>query len=320
MRFGLVLGAGGLVGIAYHAGVLAALEEVAGIVPHEADLIVGTSAGSVVGAHIRMGRTTAELYELARAHPDVQAAERGDDMFQRAWRTPVGLVRRGIGSAFVIGRSLVRFPMPRIPSELRSMFPGGFYAVDGDDPMLAERLPEEWPQKALWLNAVDIRTGRRVVMGRSGHPHETLQQAVLASCAIPGWYQPVRIGGRTLVDGGVHSTTNLDLAAKAGCRFIVGSVPMGFDPAERHRPARLIGRSFPNRSVEAEIVAARGQGAQVLLFRPTAAELPIHGPNGMRSSGLDLVAEAAYEAATERLSKDRSKQFVDQLERALAAA
>ncbi|MCP3853531.1 MAG: patatin-like phospholipase family protein [Actinomycetia bacterium] len=313
MTFGLVLGAGGLVGIAYHAGVLAALEDVTGIVPNDAELIVGTSAGSVVGAHLRMGRSTDELYDLARAHPDVQAVERGDDMFQRAWRTPVGLVRRGIGSAFVVGRSLVRFPMPRIPAELRSMFPGGFYAVDGDDPMLAERLPARWPEEALWLNAVDIRTGRRVVMGRAADPQETLQQAVLASCAVPGWYQPVRVGGRTLVDGGVHSTTNLDLAAKAGCRFIIGSVPMGFDPSANHKPVRLIGRRFPNRSVEAEIVAARGQGAQVLLFRPTATELPIHGPNGMRSSDLDRVAEAAFEATTGRLATTRAKELVDQL-------
>jgi hypothetical protein len=111
----------------------------------------------------------------------------------------------------------------------------------------------------------------------------------------------------------VHSTTNLDLAAKAGCRFIIGSVPMGFDPAERHHPLRLVGRGFPNRSVESEIVAARGKGAQILLFRPTAAELPIHGPNGMRSSGLDRVAEAACEAAIERLATDRAKRFIDLL-------
>jgi predicted acylesterase/phospholipase RssA len=74
-------------------------------------------------------------------------------------------------------------------------------------------LGEQWPAANLWIVAVDLDVGPRVVFGRAGAPVVTVGQAVEASCAVPGYFAPVSIDGTRYVDGGMHSTTNADLAA-----------------------------------------------------------------------------------------------------------
>jgi NTE family protein len=291
--------------MAYHAGVLRALEEVGGVDPTTAGLIVGTSAGSMIGAHLRSGYSTQDLWELATD------PEPPEGVFGRAWSTPVDLARRTLGSAFVLSRSAVRLPIPAVPAALRRVFPAGFYQIGLDDPRLGELLPEAWPDDPLWLCAVDIGSGRRVVLGRHGAPEATLHQGVLASCAIPGYYQPVRLGNRTLVDGGVHSSTNLDLAARHGCRLIVGIVPMAYDPRDAPLPIRRLSRQPATTSLAREVAFARGRDADVLLFRPTAYELRIHGTNAMRLSGNQAVTRAAYDAAARVLDTDRARRLLD---------
>jgi NTE family protein len=134
----------------------------------------------------------------------------------------------------------------------------------------------------------------------------TLQDAVAASCAIPGIYSPVRIGSMTLVDGGIHSTTNLDLAARAGCELIIGAAPLAYETAgPLPSPLTQLVRRVPARMLVDEMELARLRGAEVLLFRPSAADLRIHGMNLMRRSGWDVVAKAAYESAARQLETDR---------------
>src|SRR3954454_19342541 len=105
-RFTLVLGAGGTVGLAYHAGVLRALADVAGIEAADADLIVGTSAGSVAGAYLRSGYTSDDLWQLAmETHPSLdgidedELARRRREAFMPAWESPAELFCRGVGSS-----------------------------------------------------------------------------------------------------------------------------------------------------------------------------------------------------------------------------
>ena len=371
--FGLVLGGGGTVGLAYHAGVLRALEEVAGVVPNDASLIVGTSAGAVMGAYLRTGWTTEDFWQLALGThssldglTDDEVAARSRRIMEPAWRDPVTLVRRSIGSAYVAGRSFVR-PMPPfvrlpsavplsslrlpfappgpvrlpsvhlpfvrvpslrvpslrmpwmpvlpsvpVPAVLGRLFPGGLFTMTEGRRRFAEELPSEWPERPLWLCAYDIDRGRRVVLGRPGRaPLATLPEAVTASCAIPGIYDPVRVGRLTLVDGGAWSTSNLDLASKAGCELIVGIVPMAFDTA-RPLPAALtqLVRRVPARMVVGEMADARRRGAEVLLLRPSARELRLHGTNLMRGSGWDAIARAAYEATARTLETDRFRSVL----------
>jgi NTE family protein len=306
MKIGLVLGAGGTVGMAYHAGVLRALEVEGGFVPNRADLVIGTSAGSVIGAYLRTGWTTADFWAMAL---DMSSGPEPPALFSPRFRSPVDVVRRGIGSAFVLGRSVLPWPL-QVPEVLRQAFPGGMYRMAEGRRRFAEELPEEWPTEPLWLCAVDIVRGRRVVLGRAGAPNVPLPRAVLASCAIPGVYEPVKVGRMTLVDGGARSTTNLDLATKAGCDLIVGIAPMAFDTGEPPGPLRQLVRRIPARQLSGEVAAARRKGAEVLLIRPSAAELALQGMNMMRSEGLHTVAQAAYDATAELLQSERFRSVL----------
>ena len=309
MKVALVLGAGGTVGMAYHAGVLRALEVEAGFVPDSADLVIGTSAGSVMGAYTRAGWTTEMFWDMTR---EMGEGPEPPEIFSPRFRSPLDAVRRGVGSAFVLGRSVLPWPL-QVPEPLRRAFPGGMYRMTEGRRRFAEELPEEWPAKPLWLCTVDIVSGRRVVLGRAGAPAVPLPKAVLASCAIPGVYEPVRVGRRTLVDGGARSTTNLDLASKAGCDVIIGIAPMAFDTGEPPGPLRQLVRRIPARQLSGEVATARRKGAEVLLIRPSAAELAVQGANMMRSSGLQAVAEAAYEATAVTLGTERFKEVLSGL-------
>jgi NTE family protein len=313
MKKGLVLGAGGTVGMAYIAGALRALEVEAGLVPNDADLVVGTSAGSVVGSYLRTGWTTEDFWLLAQGtHPRMPALDDGSNsVMERAYRTPLGLLRRGLGSAFVMSQSVTRLPISAIPGPLRRAFPGGLFDMREGRRRLTEELPAEWPSRPLWLVAVDIRSGRRVVLGRDGSPSCDLATAVQASCAIPGVYKPVQVDELTLVDGGAHSTTNLDLAGKDGCELIICVAPMAFDTSERlPDPVQRLVRMFPARKLSAEVAEARKGGAEVLMVRPSAADLRIQGLNMMRPAGMEHVAKSAYESTSRALATDRFKQVL----------
>lgn len=317
MGFGLVLGAGGMVGMAYHAGVLHALTEIGGLRLDDADVVVGTSAGSVVGAHLRSGWTSRDLWDMALGvhelvpGDEAELERRRQELFTRTWATPVELARRGLGSAFVVARSTLRMPGPAVPAVLRRTFPGGLFTMAAARERFAELLPEAWPERSLWLTAVDIDSGRRVVFGREGAPAVSLHEAVLASCAIPGVYQPVRAAGMTLVDGGARSTTNLDLVARAGCDLIVAVAPMAYDPTTTPELLRRLTRRVPSRSLAAEVSFARARGAEVLMVRPTAAELRIHGRDLMRPDSAESVARAAYDATARLLETDRFRRGLE---------
>ena len=316
-RIALVLGAGGTVGMSYHAGVLRALEVVGGFDPNDAELIIGTSAGSVVGAYLRSGWTTEDFWALSLGtHPSLdglspeQIDARRSEMFTPVFRTGPEFVRRMLGSAFVLTRSVWRMPVPVPPSWLGRLFPGGLFDMTEGKRRFADEVGDRWPERALWLCAVDITSGRRVVLGRKGSPLATLQQGVTASCSIPGFYPPVKVGRRTLVDGGAHSTTNLDLAARDNYDLIIGVAPMAFDPMRAPNPVEQLLRSHATRKLASEVSLARRGGAQVLLLRPTAHELGIHGFNLMRSGGGEDVTKAAYEAAARALETPRSRRLL----------
>ena len=304
MKVGLVLGAGGVVGMSYHAGVLHALATEGGFDPTSADLIVGTSAGSVVGTLLRSGWTAEDCWRFAHEQSPTSA-------FEARRETPGRRARRAVGSAYVATRSMVRAPMPRLPGFVANRFPAGVYANDGMRAELAEVVPEAWPDDPLWLVAVDVQTGRRVVLRKRGSTGATLQESVLASCAIPGIFPPVKVGRRVMVDGGAHSSTHLDLAATWGCDLIIGVVPMAFDPVSAPGNLHQLVRRMPTRAVAREARFARSRGASVLLVRPTAEELRIHGTDMMRPADTGAIASAAYEATARLLDTPRFRRVLD---------
>jgi NTE family protein len=306
VKLAVVLGAGGLVGIAHHVGVACALLDELGLNESHADLAIGTSAGSAVAAYLRSGWTPHEL--LART-ADLSEAAPGP-LPQGAMQ----LFRRGIGSAYVLARATVRVPsvlsLAPMPF-LRRAFPAGIVAA-GDGPDILDReLPRAWPERALWLVTYDLVSRRRVVLGKPGEPYVPLPSAVRASCAIPGVYAPVRVADSVLVDGGTWSLTNLDLAVLGGCDTVLCIAPMSYDPARppeaRDRAVREVATRF---LVHAAARLVR-QGVRVINLAPGPREVAVQGMKLMRSTGLERVADVAYSETVAQLRRLRSGGHFD---------
>lgn len=288
---------------------LRALEIETGFRPEDADVIIGSSAGSVVGAYLRSGMTTEDMWLLARGlHPTHKSfGGSGDDkpaLFVPTFSNPVDIIRNLLGSAYVLARAFSPFPF-QPPGFLKTAFPGGMFAMAEGEQRFAEELQKEWPKKDLWLTTVDIVSGRRIVLGRPGSPRVDLPRAVLASAAIPGVYPPVQVGRRSLIDGGTHSTSNMDLGVQYGADRIIAVVPMAFDTVEPPGPLGRLVRQIPARRLSAELALAQRKGVEVLLFRPSAAEVRSHSINMMRSTGLEKVAESAFEETLKALKNER---------------
>jgi NTE family protein len=309
--WGLVLGGGGAIGTAYVAGVLRALEET-GLDPRTAGLVVGTSAGAAVGARIRLGDTAEQVLALADAAPR-EPASSGAEHYERAWTTRTELVRRTVGSGGVVARSLLRAPLP-LPSQwVAEQFPAGLFRVR-DQARFASLFPPTWPDRPLWLVAFDLRKRRRTALGsRPQHLDLPLGSAVMASCAVPGFYPPVTMNGTMYVDGGVTSTTHLDLAIRHGCRRVICIAPLGYTPSTARVPARQrMLRRVAVRGIRRELSRIGARALDVLVVQPAADDLALHGSNLLRGSGNDGVAERAYEQTLFLLTSAPAGRFLDE--------
>ncbi len=266
-RSALVLGGGGVTGIAWEIGLMAGLAEL-GIDLAAADVIIGTSAGSVVGTDIASGQELEALYQAQLAPPAPEPAAR------MSWS--------------VIGRLLWVMSTSRDPVRARARIGHWALAVrtmpEADRRMVIEaRLPVgDWPAKTLKVTAVDARTGELVVFDSAGDAG--LVDAVGASCAVPGVWPPVTIGDRRLVDGGVRSIANADLAA--GYERVVIVAPVAKGVGHMTSPHR-------------QAVALAAAGAHVVLVKPDRAAIRAIGRDV-----LDLSRRAA--AATAGRAQARS--------------
>ena len=297
MRLGLVLGGGGLVGLGYHAGVMKALDEFGADVA-AADIIVGTSAGSIIGSYLASGWAASDFYEYAHGrHPNSLADEREQRdevrrIFTPLYESQADRFRRGVGGIFALASSRgywQRASGSREPHRaLKKLFPSGMYSTEETRERLWNDLPEQWPREGLYICAVDLFSGELVPFGHPDAPEAPLPDAVLASTAIPGVFPPVKIGERSYVDGGAASATSLDLATKDGCDAILCVAPLGYknDGVASPRDPRMFGpvlmRSFFARALRREVSAARAEGVEVFVIRPWLTELKEHGTNSMR--------------------------------------
>jgi NTE family protein len=203
----LVLGGGGPVGIAWESGLLAGLAQ-GGADLAKADYIMGTSAGSFVGARLAMGAETATLADpiIADATNPVRPTARGG-------RPPPDLSK-------VMQLMSKAQDSKRNPAEVRAEI--GAFALAAqtmsEDEYIASfgrgfaSLPEDmWPERRFACTAVDAHTGAFQLWTKDSGVGVT--RAVASSCCVPGVYPPVEIQGRRFIDGGVRSATNADLAA-----------------------------------------------------------------------------------------------------------
>ena len=261
----LVLGGGGLSGIGWEIGLLLGLAE-RGVDLTTADVMIGTSAGSIVGTRLRSGVALEDAYRR-------QLAPAGDD------EVPAALGLRSIsklagpkllgGSDSVIGRRIGR-------AALRT---------GTVDPQVRRAVIEKrignggWPERALMVTAVDAETGERRVFDRNSGVE--LVDAVAASCAVPTVWPAIAIDGRMYIDGGSVSSTNADLAA--GCSAVVAVAPI----------ARAVRSRW---GIRAEL-AALGAGTRTIALTPDRAARATMGRHSLDPAWRAAAARTGYAAA-----------------------
>jgi NTE family protein len=237
-RTALVLGGGGVTGIAWELGLLQGLAQ-AGVDLTTADLVVGTSAGSVVGAQVTGRRSVSDLYaDQLRPPGGEPAATLGRLTLLRM--APAMLLP---GSSRAKRRRVAAMAAtahpPAGPGEVEprvEVIRGRLRTPDGDP---------DWPDRDLVVTAVAADTGELVRFTRDSGVD--LVRAVAASCAVPLVWPPVVVGGRACVDGGLRSTTNADLAAGADRVVVLAPIPRALNRATS--VAAQLERVAPDRSV-----------------------------------------------------------------------
>ncbi len=301
MRWGLVLGGGGVLGGAWTVGALTALEEVHGLDARDAELVVGTSAGSVTAAMLGAGVSVAQL----RAHQLGDAAASGP-LAATDWdadaATGGALPPRprllGPGSAALVAanaRHLGRLPPTAV---LAALLPEGRGSLRRVGDLVEALVPTGWaPHPGVRAVAMDFESGRRVAFGEPGAPPADLVDAVMASCAIPGWYAPVRIGGRRYVDGGACSATNVDLTAGLGLDEVFVLAPMvsfamDHPSAVRTRMERAWRERVTRRCLR-EVAKVHRGGTDVTVVGPGPEDLEAIGGNLMATERRHLVLRTA---------------------------
>jgi NTE family protein len=308
-RIGLVLGAGGVVGHAFHAGVLAALERSTGWAPDAAGVIVGTSAGSIVAALVRAGAPAADI---AGASLGRELSPAGRAVYERIGRR-AGLPRPGLQHADLrrgpAAPGLLLRPWGVRPGTLgAAMLPAGRVPSEQLAAGVRNVYGSGWPGRPTWICAVGLDDGRLVVFGRDGSPPASLADAVAASCAIPAFLTPVLIGGVRYVDGGVHSATNADQLRDAGLDLVVVSCPMGLAPEAVTYGLDVPVRVATTMRLAREVAILRRRGTEAVSFLPGRADRAAMGGNPLDPRRSAPVTKQAYESTLARLEDPSVRQ------------
>src|SRR5947209_66149 len=288
----LVLGGGGVLGEAWMMGLLAGIEDATGFDLRRCEYFVGTSAGSIVAAHLAAGRAPrrpahfgAEVAlagtgaSSSLAGVGLRAARRAGSMALAAGSAfaPLALGMAAPGGAVVRAAMLRAVPRPTDTLDgLREHVARSGVRFDG----------------RLRIAAVDRRSGRRVMFGSPRAPACSVAEAVAASCTVPWLFAPVRIQGRDYVDGGVWSATNLD-AAPAGLHTQVLCLNPTANIAGSHSVFALI-RNVARSAVSVEALAVRRRGAEVQTVAPNLDAASAMGTNFMDREPRERTLAAGY--------------------------
>jgi NTE family protein len=287
VRRGLVLGAGGVLGAAWTIGALAAVREEYDWDPREAEVLIGTSAGSVLASALGCGVGVETLlnHQQGVVAPGDPRIEYDTDKGTGGALPP--LPRLGIGTARGVLNSALHPRKVTPMGALAAVLPQGRGSMAPVGQLVDGVLPDGgWaPHPQLWVVAMDYDNGRRVAFGREASPPAELRDAVMASCSIPGWYAPVRIGERRYVDGGTCSPTSLDLVAGLGLDEVVVLSPMTsltFDrPTSVGARIERRFRRLVTRRLLGEMRKVAATGTKVTMLGPGAEDLAVIGANLM---------------------------------------
>ena len=264
---------------------LAGLEEAAGVDFRGCGAYIGTSAGSIVSAALVAGTRPRERVGELPEPPEVSGPRDAGGASRLGGAVRLGLAAAGTAAApfaalglrsTVFGGAVVRrLALARVPRGRRSL--GGL------GPSL-ERAGARFDGR-LSVSAVKLESGRRVMFGTPGAPSVSVGDAVEASCAIPGVFRPVRVNGRSYVDGGAWSPTNMDTAeVRRGTRVLC------LNPSGSLRAIGPVSRS----AAAVEALALEARGAKVRTISPDGATSAAMGANLMDAGPREEVAAAGF--------------------------
>jgi len=221
-------------------------------------------------------------------------------------------------------------PLRHTPVQMvAGWLPAGFISTDSLRETVTRAVPGDWVEHpSYWAVACDYESGRRIPFGRLGSPRVHIGDAVAASCAIPGFYRPVKIGRRRYVDGGVCSVSNMDLVAGRGLDLVIclnpltsrsegqgssrgglsgvatGAINGALDvvPSLTRRAAR--GR------LEREERKVRRFGTEVVTIEPTADDHAVMGRNWMSAERRQEVIDTAEETVARQLESPAMRRLL----------
>lgn len=259
---------------------LAGLGEAKSFDARECDPYIGTSAGSIVAAMLCAGVDPGSGLGKLPEQPAVPAADGGPppSHARRLLQAPAALATTATGPLASIalrstapgGRLLRRSALSRVPPGTRSLAELG-RTIDESE--------ARWDGR-LQVAAVELESGRRVMFDGSGDPEVTVAEAVQASCAIPGVFRPLVVDGRSYVDGGAWSPTNMDCADVGRGIRVLCLNPTGSLRPRRTTPFGAL-VAFSRAAAAIEAAALRQRGAEVLVISPDSASVAAIGPNLM---------------------------------------
>lgn len=262
----LVLGGGGVWGIAWMVGVAAGLAD-EGVDLSRTDMAIGTSAGSVVGAQIYSGLSFASLFEN-QTDPEKQAHERpiSPAVMEAAERATD--VLDGITSPIEKLRRLGQYAMAATTTS----------EADHRNLVVSSRLPSSnWPDRRLLVTAVEIESGESCYF--EANSGVDLVDAVAASCAVPKIWPPVSIRGRHYMDGGVRSLTNSHLAHGSSTVIVISPYSMDAEP-------------FLGPTLRHEVTALQRQGTRVVVIEADETSIAIAGSSTLNIASREPAAQA----------------------------
>lgn len=314
-RVGLVLGAGGVAGGAFHAGVLAALHEATRWDPRRAAVIVGTSAGSITGAALRAGLTAADGFARAEDRPLSPSGAR----LLRAVGvpsppSPLRPSREAALSSQLITTLTRTATQPfkvRPLAVLAGLLPDGAVSTDMISDGITAMYDDAWPVDPLWICAVRQADGRRVVFGRDER-RPPLPDVVAASCAIPSFFHPVTIDDEPYIDGGVHSPTNADTLRSIAptLDLVLVSSPMSVTGRSLRVAADQPARRWAAALLAVEVRRLRRAGVPVVVFQPTPEVAGVMGVNAMDPARRGAIARQAFESTLRRVERADTREHL----------
>jgi NTE family protein len=335
----LVLGGGGFTGGVYEIGALRALDLLStNRTVNEFDIYVGTSAGAFVSALVANGVTPEEMMRVLNR--ELPSPLRDIDLRTLLRPNYLGFLQRGVTFPFrLVGvlRELAKnvgdVSAVDVATALAGALPAGLYSGSGIEAYVAEALTDpdrtddfRLLERDLYLVATDLDTTERVVFGEDEWAELPISTAVAASGALPGIYDPVRIDGREFLDGGILSTTNVDVAIERGAKFVVvinplvpyindfeKSIPtlagsrarrvsdMGI-AAILNQTFRLLSHDRLHRAVE--IWEERYPGVDIILIEPELDDELMFGTSILDYRSRLEIAKHGFESVTLKLARE----------------